>query len=198
MVGMSEVTTKDRITAAATFLLTEHGAAGVSMRKVAAAVGITPMAIYQYFPDRESLLNSVADAAFAELVRRWESAPRSAAADTRLREMLIDHVDFALAQPRLYAYMFTERRDQARKFPEDFRARRSPTLNLLADAITAGVDQQIFHGDDDLWETSLLFAALLHGLIQLYHGDRIGMPDADFRALCLKLGERTINGLLRP
>jgi AcrR family transcriptional regulator len=195
MVVMNEVTTKDRITAAATYLLTEHGAAGVSMRKVAAAVGITPMAIYQYFGDRETLLNAIADAAFAELVRRWESADRPAAADARLREMLVDHVDFALGQPRLYDYMFTERRDQARRFPADFRARKSPTLNLVADAVTVGVDQQLFRGDDDVWETSLMFAALLHGLIQLYHGDRIGMPDADFRALCLRLGERMINEL---
>lgn len=195
MVVMNEVTTKDRITAAATYLLTEHGAGGVSMRKVAAAVGITPMAIYQYFGDRETLLNAIADAAFAELVRRWESADRPAAADARLREMLVDHVDFALGQPRLYDYMFTERRDQARRFPADFRARKSPTLNLVADAVTVGVDQQLFRGDDDVWETSLMFAALLHGLIQLYHGDRIGMPDADFRALCLRLGERMINEL---
>jgi AcrR family transcriptional regulator len=195
MVVMNEVTTKDRITAAATYLLTEHGAAGVSMRKVAAAVGITPMAIYQYFPDRETLLNAIADAAFVELVRRWESADRPAAADARMREMLVDHVDFALGQPRLYDYMFTERRDQARRFPADFRARKSPTFNLVADAVAAGVEQQLFRGDDDIWETSLLFAALLHGLIQLYHGDRIGMPDADFRALCLRLGERMINEL---
>lgn len=195
MVVMSEVTTKDRITAAATYLLTEHGAAGVSMRKVAAAVGITPMAIYQYFGDRETLLNAVADAAFAELVRRWESAERPEAADARMREMLIDHVDFALGQPRLYDYMFMERRDQARKFPADFRARKSPTLNLVADAITAGVEQKLFRADADLWETSLLFAALLHGLIQLHHGDRIGMPDPDFRALCLRLGERMIDEL---
>ncbi|TDW17264.1 TetR family transcriptional regulator [Kribbella kalugense] len=192
---MVVMTTKDRITAAATYLLTEHGASGVSMRKVAAAVGITPMAIYQYFPDRETLLNAIADAAFVELVRRWESAERPAAADARMREMLVDHVDFALGQPRLYDYMFTERRDQARRFPADFRARKSPTLNLVADAVTAGVEQHLFRGDDDVWETSLLFAALLHGLIQLYHGDRIGMPEADFRALCLRLGERMINEL---
>src|SRR5690242_14152022 len=102
---MVSVTTKERITAAATYLLTEHGGAGVSMRKVAAAVGITPMAIYQYFPDRETLLNAVADTAFAELVRRWEAADRPVAADERLREMQVDHVDFALAQPRLYDYM---------------------------------------------------------------------------------------------
>jgi AcrR family transcriptional regulator len=157
MVVMSDVTTKDRITAAATYLLTEHGAAGVSMRKVAAAVGITPMAIYQYFPDRETLLNAIADAAFVELVRRWESAERPSQAD--------------------------------------FRARKSPTLNLVADAITAGVDQELFRADTDIWETSLMFAALLHGLIQLHHGDRIGMPEQAFRALCLRLGERMINEL---
>jgi AcrR family transcriptional regulator len=191
---MIVVMTKERITAAATYLLTEHGAAGVSMRKVAAAVGITPMAIYQYFPDREALLNAVADAAFAELVRRWDAAERPAAADERMREMLVDHVDFALGQPRLYDYMFTERRDQARRFPEDFRARKSPTFNLVADAISAGVEQGLFR-DEDLWETSLMFAALLHGLIQLHHGDRIGMPDNAFRALCLRLGERMINEL---
>ncbi|WP_343975979.1 MULTISPECIES: TetR/AcrR family transcriptional regulator [Kribbella] len=191
---MTEVTTKDRITAAASYLLTEKGADGVSMRKVAAAVGITPMAIYQYFPDRDALLHEVADAAFSELVRRWEAEPRSAAADQRLREMLVDHVDFALAQPRLYDYMFTQRRDQARQFPEDFRARRSPTFTLLADAIADGITQKLFR-DDDIWESSLMIAAFLHGLIQLYHGDRIGMPEADFRALCLSLGERMIDGL---
>jgi AcrR family transcriptional regulator len=191
---MTEVSTRDRITAAAGWLLTEKGADGVSMRTVAAAVGITPMAIYQYFPDRDALLHEVADAAFTELVRRWEAEPRSVAADQRLREMLVDHVDFALAQPRLYDYLFTERRDQARRFPEDFRARRSPTFTLLADAIADGITQQLFR-DDDIWESSLMIAAFLHGLIQLYHGDRIGMPEADFRALCLSLGERMIDGL---
>ncbi|MEU4190805.1 TetR/AcrR family transcriptional regulator [Kribbella sp. NPDC026611] len=190
---MREVTTKDRITAAATYLLTTDGAEGVSMRKVAAAVGITPMAIYQYFPDREALLHAVADAAFVELVRRWESATRPAAADEQLREMLIDHVDFALAQPRLYSYLFMDRRDQARTFPADFQARKSPTLNLVADAITLGITQGLFDPDLDLWETALLFAALLHGLLQLHDGARISMPAPDFRALCQRLGERIIN-----
>lgn len=186
--------TKDRITAAAGWLLAEKGADGVTMRAVASAVGITPMAIYQYFPDRDALLQEIADAAFAELLERWAAEPRSEAADDRLREMLVDHVDFALAQPRLYQYMFVERRDQARKFPADFQARRSPTFTLLADAIADGIKQDLFR-DDDIWESSLMIAACLHGLIQLYLGDRIGMSEADFRTLCLRLGERMINAL---
>jgi hypothetical protein len=92
--------------------------------------------------------------------------------------------------------MFTERRDQARRFPADFKARRSPTFTLLADAIADGVDQQLFR-DDDIWESSLMIAAFLHGLIQLYHGDRIGMTANDFRPLCLSLGERMIDELRR-
>jgi hypothetical protein len=79
-------------------------------------------------------------------------------------------------------------------FPEDFRARRSPTFTLLADAIADGIEQDLFR-DDDIWESSLMIAAFLHGLIQLYHGERIGMSDPDFRALCLSLGERMIDGL---
>jgi hypothetical protein len=46
------------------------------------------------------LLHEVADEAFAGLMKRWGAEPRSVAADARLREMLVDHVDFALAQPR--------------------------------------------------------------------------------------------------
>jgi hypothetical protein len=62
--------------------------------------------------------------------------------------------------------MFIERRDQARQFPADCKARWSPTFTLLADAIAAGDDQQLFR-DDDIWESSLMIAAFVHGLIQL-------------------------------
>ena len=38
------------------------------MRRVAEAVGITPMAIYHHFPNRDSLLNSVTDREFAKFL----------------------------------------------------------------------------------------------------------------------------------
>jgi AcrR family transcriptional regulator len=193
-VRVINVSTAERIAAVARRILIEKGSSEVSMRHVAAAAGVSAMAIYRHFPNREAMLQTVADGTFAEMVERWNARPRSEAADARLHEILDDQLDFALDQPRLYDYMFTERRDQARRFPEDFRARRSPTFTILADAVADGVRQGIFR-DTDVWETALMLAALTHGLVQLHNGDRIGMADADFRALCHTFADRMIDAL---
>jgi hypothetical protein len=39
-------------------------------------------------------------------------------------------------------------------FPDDFRARRSPTLNILAGLLTEGVQAGLFR-DDDVWELAI-------------------------------------------
>jgi AcrR family transcriptional regulator len=191
---MLNVSTADRIAEVARRILIEKGSAEVSMRHVGAAAGVSAMAIYRYFPSRDAMLQTVADGTFAELAERWNARQRSESADARLHEILDDHLDFALDQPRLYDYMFIERRDQARRFPEDFRARRSPTFTILADAVADGVRQGMFR-DTDVWETALMLAALTHGLVQLYHGERIGMAEADFRALCHTFANRMIDAL---
>ncbi len=57
-ISMSE-TTAQRIAQAALDLLESEGPEAVSMRRVAEAVGITPMAIYHHFPNRGALLNLI-------------------------------------------------------------------------------------------------------------------------------------------
>ena len=44
--------TRDRIFKAARALFDKEGLDGLSMRRLAEAVGITPMAIYKHFPTR--------------------------------------------------------------------------------------------------------------------------------------------------
>jgi TetR/AcrR family tetracycline transcriptional repressor len=46
---------------AALALLAERGAAGVSVRGIAARVGVAPNAVYTYFPDRAAVLAALAD-----------------------------------------------------------------------------------------------------------------------------------------
>jgi AcrR family transcriptional regulator len=48
-------------------LLEKEGADGVSMRRVAKTVGVTPMAIYHHFPDRKALLKTITDGEFQKL-----------------------------------------------------------------------------------------------------------------------------------
>ena len=66
---MASRDTGRKIATAARRLLDKEGAEAVSMRRVAQAAGITAMAIYRHYPNRDALLNAVADEGFEELSR---------------------------------------------------------------------------------------------------------------------------------
>src|SRR5919112_404118 len=63
--------TAERILAAARGLFEREGAQAVSMRRIADAIGLTPMAIYRHFPNREALLKRISDDSFDEIARHW-------------------------------------------------------------------------------------------------------------------------------
>jgi AcrR family transcriptional regulator len=190
-------TTADRIAAAARELLVTEGSAAVTMRRVATAVGITPMAIYRHFPNRDALLDLLADSSFAELGDRWGKPVWSVAPAAHQRQLdttLDDYLDFALLEPHLYAFLFTEPRAGARRFPDDFRSGGSPTLTVVADALAAGMRAGIFR-DDDVWDLALTISATLHGLVQLRAGGRLGRSDDEFRSLCRNAVGRVLDGI---
>ena len=62
---MAELTMQ-RIADAALFVADEHGASGFTMRAVAEAVGVTPMALYHHVEDKAALVALLVDAAIAE------------------------------------------------------------------------------------------------------------------------------------
>jgi hypothetical protein len=49
----------------------------------------------------------------------------------------------------------------------------------------------------DEWETAMIIAAQLRGLVQLRHGGRINLDEAEFRQLCVRAVGVILNGL-RP
>jgi len=173
-----------------------EGADAVTMRRVAKAVGITPMALYRHFADRDGLLGALADAGFAELAARLAGTAMPADAEQRLTRILDVNLDFALEKPRLFELMFLQRRAGARQFPEDFRAHRSPTARYAAEAVEAGIAQGIFR-QDDVWEIIFESGAMLQGLVMLYVGGRIGTSAEEFRALCHRALRRYLYGIRR-
>jgi AcrR family transcriptional regulator len=180
--------TADRIVAVARAVLVEDGVDAVSMRRIAAAVGITPMAIYRHFPNREALLDTIADLSFVELARQWEEPDLAGVTRQNfpalITRSLDQHLDFALGRPNLYFFLFTEHRDNARRFPEDFANGNSPTFNLLTSSINAAVRVGLLSADEDVLSLALILTAELHGLVQLYHGGRIGISEVKFREFC--------------
>lgn len=102
---------KDEILAAATALLVAEGYEGVSMRKVAAAVGISSTALYLYFKEKDELLDTICHQVFAQIVPGIEALlARDDEPIVLLREGLRAYLRFGLANPDQYRVVFLTRR----------------------------------------------------------------------------------------
>lgn len=187
-------TTAERIATVAKELLTQEGSAAVSTRRVAAAIGVTPMALYRHFPNRDALMTHIADECFATLAEEWAQVELPTNFAEALRASTALFVDFALTQPHLYAFLFLEVRPGARVFPRDFDAGHSPTFRVITKLIETGISDGQLRADDP-WRVGLTITATLQGLIQLHQGGRIGLSDDEFRELCFDTTTRIFNGL---
>lgn len=187
--------TADRILRAARTLFEREGAAGVSMRRVAAAVGLTPMAIYRHFPNRDALLKRIGDDSFDAIARHWDARGRGGDVLGRLLAVQRIYLDYALAHPHLFDHAFSTARDDARRFPEDFHARRSPTLNVVADAVQDAMRAGVLR-EDDVWDVAMTLWAHTHGLIALYRAGRFNIDEAAFRRYYEASLQRLLRGLL--
>jgi AcrR family transcriptional regulator len=188
--------TAERIGEAALELLERAGPDAVTMRAVAAAAGITPMAIYYHFSNRDALLKSLTENEFLNLREAIEETGwrQLAAPFDRLIRMMEGYFLYALAHPRLYDYVFSKALKDARQFPEDFRARRSPTLTPIADCVAEAMSCGAMKLDD-VWEIALQLWALAHGYVALYRAGRFALSEEGFLELCSRSLRRILDGL---
>jgi AcrR family transcriptional regulator len=183
-----------KIASASRRILDKEGAEAVTMRRVARAVGLTPMAIYRHYRDRDALLNAVADEGFRELSERLTHAQTDGDFETRLMELGEIYFEHAIENPRLFELMFLKPRAGARQFPRDFQAGESPTANVMASLVREGMKAGHFR-KDNVWEIVFEIGALSHGLIMLYLGGRLDASASRFRSLYRKSFRRYIHGI---
>lgn len=191
---MTGKNTAGRIAAAALRILEKEGADAVSMRRVARAVGITPMAIYHHFPNRQALLKFVTNREFEKPVDHTDMLQRGVARASQLLRVMDYYLDYSFMRPMIFDYVFSQYRVDARRFPDDFRARRSPTLNRVADTVASAMRSGVLR-KDDVWEVALELWALIHGYVALYRAGRFALSEKQFRLLCRRSLTRLLDGL---
>jgi AcrR family transcriptional regulator len=191
---MSHSRTAKTIATAARTILDHEGHNAITVRRVAAAVGITPMAVYRHYRNRQGLLNALADNGFAEFAARLAALPLSGDIEEALTQILDANLDFAFKNPRLFELMFLRPREGARQFPRDFKAGKSPTANVMADVLRRGMDAGYFQQDDP-WEITFEMGALLQGLMMLFLGGRVSLSRSRFRSYCHRSFRRYLNGI---
>ncbi|MBK1686685.1 TetR/AcrR family transcriptional regulator [Rubrivivax gelatinosus] len=90
---------------AAERILVERGAAEVSLREVARAVGVSHAAPYRHYASREALLADIAAGGFDRLRAVFAALPERPDAAARFVSMARAYVEFAVAQPAIYRLM---------------------------------------------------------------------------------------------
>jgi AcrR family transcriptional regulator len=189
-------TTSQRIYGCALRVLEAEGPQAVTMRRIAKELGITPMAIYHHFPSRDALLSAVVDAEFARLVEFIASTSGKRSFESTMIHLMDGYIDYALTHPRIFDYVFASPRPGARRFPDDFRARRSPTLNLTADIVCSEMKQGKLKRDD-VWEVAMELWAHVHGYVALWRAGRFCLSEEEFRKLVHRSLKRLLYGLCR-
>lgn len=94
------------LVAAALDLLETAGEAALSLRAAARACGVSAMAPYRHFADKEDLLEAVAARGFEDLAACLEAADSAATGAQALAAQGAAYVAFACRRPALFRLMF--------------------------------------------------------------------------------------------
>jgi len=138
------------------------------------------MAIYRHFADKDALLNALMEHGFSA----WEA--RVAAIETDdpmewLKDLLEAFLAFGLEAPHQFDAAFFLPASEARQFPDDFAARRSPTLSLAMTKVEQAItDRRLATGT--ALNIALTLWALGQGLVSLYRARRFS-DEAQFKTL---------------
>jgi AcrR family transcriptional regulator len=189
------VDTRERIFKAARRLFDEKGLEGVSLRNVATKIGITPMAIYRHFEDKQALIDALVLDGLGEWSARVDALP-PVEGIAKLEQIGEAFLDFALLEPRRFEAAFLLPSTKARRYPDDFLAGRSPAGNISLKVLEETVARGLIKGAAPI-EIMITIAALSQGLVTLYRAGRIAGGEDEFRTLYRRAMRRSTESFLK-
>ena len=161
--------TGPRVREAALRLFARGGYAAVSMRAIAAEVGVQAGALYNYTPDKQTLLFDLMEGHMTELLAAEEDdpalapdalAPDALAHDARLKAFVAFHIRFHHARPDAVFIAYMELRNLS---PQNFariEALRRRYEDRLEHILRDGVARGVFKVDDTKIATLAIIAML--------------------------------------
>lgn len=160
---------KEKILASARDLFVREGYEAVSMRKIAAAIDYTAMALYRHFADKDSLLRELCLEDFRTLRQAMDRIAFECDPIRRLHMTGLVYVDFALKFPNQYRLLFltplpreVHVEQVMVEHPEVdcyARLRQMVAEGILAGRYRKGLDEEMI---------SQLVWAALHGIVSLH------------------------------
>lgn len=147
-------------------LFARQGYAAVSMRQIAAAVGVQAGALYAYTPDKQALLAELLESHMQDLLAAWSDDPDAPPLD-RLERFVRFHIGFSLDHADAVFLSYMELRNLTPpNFARiaDLRGRYEAVLEAILRAGVEGGEMRI----EDPKLTTLALIAMLTGVTNWY------------------------------
>jgi AcrR family transcriptional regulator len=181
---------RERLIEAAERLFAEKGPDAVTMRQLAAELGVSPMTPYRYFKDKDAILAAVRASGFSRFADAMQAAYDSEAEPVALsRAVGRAYVKFVTEHPDAYRLMFDLAQPGEADYPELVEASRRSREMQVAHA-RAMIGAGLIKGDPEM-VAHMLWSAL-HGALVLQLAGKLS-PNIDPR----ELRTATFNAILR-
>lgn len=184
---------RDRLCEAALKIFVEEGLENLTMRRLAKELGISAMTAYNYFEDRNEIVQEVLDRAYDEFASSQKGAiDHFAEPMENLMKLDEAYFQFAMDHPLQYSALFMIQNERL----EQSKERRSEAFLPLLDTVTQLVEADVLEGEPVLI-ANLLWSGR-HGLISLDFAKRF-MNDlsSKLEEMISEMNERLLKSFMK-
>jgi|TARA_B100000768_G_C11266319_1_gene371254 AcrR family transcriptional regulator len=182
--GSHSEITGPRIKQAALVLFARYGFAAVTMRQIAANVGVQAGAIYNYTPDKQALLFDLLHGHMADLLSKWATELVPANPIAAIDHFVAFHLDFHIKRPELVFISYMELRNLSDSNFNAIVEQRRIYEKIIYNLILSGAVSGDFLVPDPKI-ASLALIALLTGPVDWFREDGRLTSDELTRQYCI-------------
>ncbi|MEE2668511.1 MAG: TetR/AcrR family transcriptional regulator [Gemmatimonadota bacterium] len=200
-------TQREQILSEACDLLVTGGLDGLSMRKLAARLGVTAPALYRHYESKEMVLVDVVGEAFKVFAQYLYRALEGRTASDRFSMTGRSYLAFALDHPQYYALLHVAHEIMGREgLPHEATDHACAVGQFMVDRVREGMESGMLKPGSPQTVARTIWAHS-HGLVSFYHRgllrtDEVGhfrrMDETEFRQLFLESSWRLMEGLAEP
>ncbi|TPJ54573.1 TetR/AcrR family transcriptional regulator [Mesorhizobium sp. B2-7-1] len=194
--------TEAAVREAAVSLIARLGYEAMSMRQLAAEVGVQAAALYRYFPTKEDLLFTLMREHMEGLLKAWETArPTGADPVTRLAAYVENHIAFHIERRHATHVSNMELRSLSHERLTQVLKMRTAYEKELRAILRDGAETDAFE-IDDTGLTAMALIQMMTGVIVWFRpGERLSIAEvtASYLSMTMRLVGATIShGTARP